>query len=135
MILKSSLENNYATTAPFEDIAGLKITIPEDGYYKINGNINVYFGTTSVNTLTVKLAINGTIISSSGGSCRDADAAVQINNRTVPINNIVYLKVGDTITVKCHLLGGNATIMATTAAQYATYIEAINLTKLARGGL
>ena len=138
MILKSSLGSNYTVTTSYADIPGLKITIPEDGIYFLTGSINGLVKDTDATgaQLYAKVAINSTQIVASGGYLNHNDAA---NNYLVigciPISNILYLKKGDTITVQAVMgAGQNCIVYASTAGTGgASYINAVNLTKLAKG--
>ena len=138
MILKSSLQSDYTVTDSFVNITGLSITIHEDGYYDISGNVtcNAIDSDSTQATAVIKLAINGTYILASGGIIIHQDGAnANPLIAVIPINNKLYLKKDDIVTVQAKMAtGDNCTVQATNAS-YATYIEAINLTKLARGGM
>jgi len=134
MILKSNLGTTYSLTTSWANISGLSITIQEDGYYLTVGNISLQINDNDDTEAYgyLALAINGTTLPSSAGYGRlrisDNNAVAVL---TIPINNILYLKKDDVLTVQAYMpAGDNSSVVATT-----TYIEAINLTKLARGGM
>ena len=141
MILKSSLGSAYTVTStaspPDAAITGLQINILEDGFYHIIGNINVRPVDSSAATarIFIKLAIDGTAVLASGGRVSSPDATGAINVLTVPINNFLYLKKDQVITVLASMDAGDNSTVEATGTTYSTYIEAINLTKLARGGM
>jgi len=134
MILKSTLQSNYSCVTPIADITGLKLTIPEDGYFLIVGSLSV-LGTGTAVQVSAKIGVNGTYITASGGRAYHDASNIGYNIViSIPINTILYLKKGDVVTVGTNEAAGTCVILATDA-NYATYIEAINLTKLARGGM
>jgi len=144
MILKSSLSGNYTVTTSYANIENtstgqeMSITIPEDGYYLITGSIcaNPVDNDATDGRASVKVAINENIIAASGGRAYHDDAA---NGKpivtNIPICNTVYLKKDDVITVQAQMGTGDNSLVLATGSVDATYIEAINLTKLARGGM
>ena len=140
MILKSSLQSDYTMTATSwgTPISGLSITIPEDGYYLITGVIDTYIadGSGGNSALRVKLAINGTRLYASGGSLGLSNVAANTSSiSTIPILKTEYLRSGDVITVQAYIGAADGSTIYASGANTATYIEAINLTKLARGGM
>ena len=132
MILKSSLQSDYNVTTSYDNITGLSITIPEDGVYHVIGNITCDNTAAADAQVKIKLAIDGTRILASGGDSFTASTRILTIN---PINNFVYLKKDQVVTVQAEMGTSDSCVVYSTGADHATYIEAINLTKLARGGM
>jgi len=141
MILKSSLQGDFTVTATVSltEVTGVKIIIPEDGIYLVQGIVACDLsGSTTSPYIKLKLAVNGTPIPASGGYTYMQDTDTGKTNRLpMPISNILQLKKDDEITLYAARGDTNHTILIrdTGATDFATYIEAINLTKLARGGM
>ena len=144
MILKSSLSGNYTVTTSYANIENsttgqeMSITIPEDGYYHIIGTLmaNVFDSDGSEARLYLKLAVDGTRLSASGCFLFTQTSVNGLRHTfAAPINNFLYLKKGQVVTVQAYMESGDNSTITATNGQYATYMEAINLTKLARGGM
>jgi len=126
MILKSSLQSNYTLTTSWGE-TGLKLIIPEDGYYCVN-----FTATTNAaagGSHYLKLAVDGALINNSG-SMRNFAGYVSLC-----ASNILYLRKSQVVEVYAAYDGSATGEVQASAETRATYIEAINLTKLARGGM
>ena len=114
-------------------VTGVKIVIQEDGLYDVRLKVNTSFSAGGGSHFA-KLTLNSTIVLTSGGQ-------VYINAGTTPIMNIssssfLYLKKDDVLEIYAKYDGSaTGTLPATSTSAYANYIEAVNLTKLARGGM
>ena len=64
LILKSALLTAYQLTDSFTEVTGMKITIPEDGFFYIYGIVSVYLADTDSTDqfARVKVAVNGKMI-------------------------------------------------------------------------
>jgi hypothetical protein len=124
-VLKSANYTQYTLTSTLTAIPTMSITIPEDGNYLVIGNIATYsFDTGTVAShVYVKLAVDGTRITPSGGGCGISTS--DIVKVPTSILNFVYLKKDQVLTVHvAQDADDNGVILATAAGNFATYIEA-----------
>ena len=116
------------------NLPGVKIVIGEDGYHFVCGVVSIV-GTGTAVISQAKLRINGNTILHTGGQVyhNSSNAGYNIIAQ-VPISSILYLKSGDIITIEVEATSGTVLALPSGTSD-ATYIEAVNLTKLSRGGL